>query len=201
MKLTYDPKRNIAYLQLGKKERRKVKTIPVCRSLKVDIDSQGRVSGIEFLDANKQVLEESRGELRVENVALRWNAKLELPGTQVTQGMIHSGILKAAAPSFEEREVLKKSISILCKHLNPSRIILFGSRAKGTARTSSDFDFALDQKRPAEAKEDHFRGELDGIRGLHRIDVVFLRSVDRDFREVVLTTGKTIYEKRIRSCV
>jgi uncharacterized protein YuzE len=54
MHLTYDPDFNIAYIRFRPK-RTKVTTVPVSDELNVDVDSDGRVYGIELLNANQQL--------------------------------------------------------------------------------------------------------------------------------------------------
>jgi uncharacterized protein YuzE len=54
MKLTFDPKFNIAYLQLRPK-RGKVRTIQVNDELNVDLAADGSIYGIELLNANQQL--------------------------------------------------------------------------------------------------------------------------------------------------
>ena len=43
-----------------------------------------------------------------------------------------------------EKQILRSALNILKESLNPSRVILFGTRGKDTAGISSDFDFAVD---------------------------------------------------------
>ena len=54
MKLTYDPKHNIAYLRIHQK-RSQVETIRVSDEMNVDISPNGTVYGIELLNANAQL--------------------------------------------------------------------------------------------------------------------------------------------------
>ena len=51
MKLTYDPKYNIAYIQLKRKSG-KVRTVQVSEELNVDLAADGSIYGIELLNAN-----------------------------------------------------------------------------------------------------------------------------------------------------
>jgi uncharacterized protein YuzE len=53
VKLTYDPRRNIAYLRLQEKGS-EVETIRVSEELNVDVAPDGTVYGIELLNANEQ---------------------------------------------------------------------------------------------------------------------------------------------------
>jgi len=54
MRLTYDPRHNIAYLRLREKTER-VETIRVSDELNVDVAPDGTVYGVEFLNANAQL--------------------------------------------------------------------------------------------------------------------------------------------------
>ena len=68
MKLTYDPKYNIAYLQIGKK-RGEVQTVHISESLNMDLSSDGSLYGIELLNANKQLFEKGEASFIFENKA------------------------------------------------------------------------------------------------------------------------------------
>jgi len=71
MKLTYDPRYNIAYLQLHEKtDQVQVETIRVSDELNVDIAPDGTVYGIELLNANVHLGAEDQGKLVVINEAL-----------------------------------------------------------------------------------------------------------------------------------
>lgn len=54
MRLTYDPKHNIAYLRLQEK-RGAVTTLKISDEMNVDIAPDGTVYGIELLNANEQL--------------------------------------------------------------------------------------------------------------------------------------------------
>ena len=66
MKLTYDPRYNIAYLRLHEKPA-SVETIHVSDELNVDLAPDGTVYGIELLNANDQLRGEDQGKLIVVN--------------------------------------------------------------------------------------------------------------------------------------
>ena len=68
MKLTYDPRYNIAYLRLQERTAQ-VETIRVSDELNVDIAPDGTVYGIELLNANAQLRAEDHGALVVVNEA------------------------------------------------------------------------------------------------------------------------------------
>jgi uncharacterized protein YuzE len=69
MKLTYDPRYNIAYLQLHEKTAQ-VETIHVSDELNVDMAPDGTVYGIELLNANEQLRGGDDAALVVVNEAL-----------------------------------------------------------------------------------------------------------------------------------
>ncbi|MGB7158404.1 MAG: DUF2283 domain-containing protein [Tepidisphaeraceae bacterium] len=77
MSLTFDPKYNIAYIQLRPK-RGKVRTVQVSEELNVDLAADGSVYGIELLNANEQL---ARGKaLIVENRATKTRRSMKLAG-------------------------------------------------------------------------------------------------------------------------
>jgi len=69
MRLTYDPRYNIAYLRFREKTG-EVGTLRLSDELNVDIAPDGRVYGIEMLNANEQIKGEDHGSLIVVNQAL-----------------------------------------------------------------------------------------------------------------------------------
>ena len=68
MRLTYDPRYNIAYLRLRDKAA-DVETIRLSDQINVDIAPDGKVYGIELLNANEQLSGEDNGTLVVVNEA------------------------------------------------------------------------------------------------------------------------------------
>ena len=76
MKLTYDPKHNIAYMRLHEK-RGQVETIRVSDELNVDLAPDGTVYGIELLNANAQLETEDDGNLVIINKVI--GRRQELP--------------------------------------------------------------------------------------------------------------------------
>lgn len=76
MKLTYDPRHNIAYLQLHEKTAQ-VNTLHLSDEINVDIAPDGTVYGIELLNANQQLRAEDNGNLVIVNEAL--DQRREIP--------------------------------------------------------------------------------------------------------------------------
>ncbi len=68
MKLTYDPRQNVAYLRFHKRAAQ-VETIRISDELHVDVAPDGTLYGIELLNANEQLRREDAGKLIVENEA------------------------------------------------------------------------------------------------------------------------------------
>jgi uncharacterized protein YuzE len=67
MKVSYDPKYNIAYISL-KKKKGKVRTITASDDVNLDIATDGTIYGIELLNANTQLsVRKKRISVKVEN--------------------------------------------------------------------------------------------------------------------------------------
>jgi len=94
-----------------------------------------------------------------------------------------------------EKSVLKAALKILREELRPRKILLFGSRAKGTQRKGSDFDLALDCPKPPGRKAERLEERISEKSGLFRIDLVYLPAATKDFRDIILSTGKVVYAK------
>jgi uncharacterized protein YuzE len=77
MRLTYDPRYNIAYVRFQEKQA-KVETIRISDELVVDKTPDGTVYGIELLNANEQLWREDTGRLLVINEATGERAELML---------------------------------------------------------------------------------------------------------------------------
>ncbi|NJO42580.1 MAG: DUF2283 domain-containing protein [Cyanobacteria bacterium CRU_2_1] len=77
MKLTYDPRYNIAYICLREKTEQ-VETIEVSPELNVDIAPDGTIYGIELLNANQQLGGASQTSLVVVNEALGESSEIQL---------------------------------------------------------------------------------------------------------------------------
>ncbi len=77
MKLTYDPRYNIAYLRLQEKTTQ-IETVRISEALNIDLAPDGTVYGIELLDANEQLRGKEAGKLVIENEATGAVAEIEL---------------------------------------------------------------------------------------------------------------------------
>ena len=73
------------------------------------------------------------------------------------------------------------------------RVILFGSRAKGTARPKSDIDLAVEGCADFAELERHLQ---DDLWSLLKVDVIDLDAPISDaLRHEIAATGKVLYEK------
>lgn len=62
MKVSYDPKYNIAYIRFRKKTSG-VRTIKISDEVNIDISHDGKIYGIELLNANEQLRVSDNGRL------------------------------------------------------------------------------------------------------------------------------------------
>ncbi|SNZ06223.1 Predicted nucleotidyltransferase [Persephonella hydrogeniphila] len=99
--------------------------------------------------------------------------------------------------TFSQNKVEKyiKRIVDELKKYNPRKIILFGSRAKGTYKKSSDIDIAVDIDLDFREKR-KIKERIDQISGLYTVDLIFLSEVTEDFKKRVLEEGVVLYEKK-----
>lgn len=77
MKLTYDPRYNIAYLRFHEKTA-EVETLRLSDELNVDIAPDSTVYGIEMLNANEQLRGEDNGNPVIVNEALAVHQEIPL---------------------------------------------------------------------------------------------------------------------------
>jgi uncharacterized protein YuzE len=78
MRLTYDPRYNIAYLRLHEKTEQ-VETIRVSDEMNVDIAPDGTIFGIELMNANEQLRREDNGKMIIINEAIGDRREIILP--------------------------------------------------------------------------------------------------------------------------
>lgn len=98
------------------------------------------------------------------------------------------------------QKVLKESVEILKRGLEPERIILFGSRAKGEERPYSDIDLAIEGAKSLSIRElRKLKEKLETISWPFFIDLVFLEKTEEEFKNWIYKTGKILYEKNRNS--
>ena len=77
MKLTYDPRYNIAYIQLREKQE-PVDSIKISEELIIDLAADGTVYGIELLNAKKQLQDKTSPHLLFINKATGEERQMEI---------------------------------------------------------------------------------------------------------------------------
>ena len=100
----------------------------------------------------------------------------------------------ASIDDTKTQELINTIINIVREHLHPKRIILFGSRATGKAQKYSDFDIAVEGVEMDIRKERLLKEYLDEKMGIYTVEVIDLDKVDEGFKQLVLKTGRVIYE-------
>ena len=79
------------------------------------------------------------------------------------------------------------------KALDLRRVYLFGSRARGDARTDSDIDLAFEHGSPPPVWADFVNAMQEGAPTLLDLDLVDLAQVSADLRTRILSEGKLLY--------
>lgn len=93
-------------------------------------------------------------------------------------------------------EKISKLKLFLAEKLNPSKIILFGSRAKNKNQKFSDIDICLvGANKPDHSSLRKIKEQIDEILGIYSYDLIFWEEIDEDFKRIINNTGKVIYDK------
>lgn len=95
-------------------------------------------------------------------------------------------------------EIIAQVVRIILKHAKPERIWLYGSRASGEAKESSDIDIAFDDKEYT--SEWQIKEDVEKIQTLIKIDIKNIAHAEERFRQRVLSTGRVLYSasKKLR---
>jgi predicted nucleotidyltransferase len=89
-----------------------------------------------------------------------------------------------------DRKLVDQILNVILKYTNPKKVIIFGSRARGDFKETSDIDIAID----SEEDIDFVREILDEeVETLLKFDVVNLRKVNENFKKRILEEGIVIY--------
>ncbi len=94
-----------------------------------------------------------------------------------------------------EQAICRNIVKIILDHLAPKKIILFGSRADGKGKEYSDFDIAVEGIEMNIREERLLKEALDRKLGIYTIDLINLDKVDKEFKTLVVSKGKVIYER------
>jgi predicted nucleotidyltransferase len=94
-----------------------------------------------------------------------------------------------------EEEVIGAIVSTITTYLQPKRILLFGSRARGKGKRYSDFDVALEGVAMTHRRERELKDALDVRLGIFSVDLINLDKVDPEFKALIKEGGRVIYEQ------
>jgi predicted nucleotidyltransferase len=86
--------------------------------------------------------------------------------------------------------LLKSIVEVIVRRVHPSRILLFGSRARGNYTSTSDIDIAVD------CGEDDFHVQVieEEIRTLLKLDILHLHKANKRLQEEIAAAGIVLYE-------
>ena len=103
--------------------------------------------------------------------------------------------MRSATAFNPDHEVLTDIVTLIRDFLHPRRIIIFGSRVSGRGREYSDFDIAVEGAEMNIRNERLLKDALDDKLGIITVDLINLDKVDSKFKQLVLQTGRVIYEQ------
>lgn len=101
----------------------------------------------------------------------------------------------SSAKSANDTELLEYVVSAACKILHASKVILFGSRARGDHHLRSDYDIAVVAPTVGRESWSEFRElVLEDAPTLHQIDLLLLdNSVSAELRDAIAKEGMIPY--------
>lgn len=87
----------------------------------------------------------------------------------------------------EYKDLILKAINY---HFENAKVILFGSRARGTNRPGSDIDLAIDIGMPIKLHDmSRARKTLENIPLALDIDIVDMHNIPNELKQIILTEG------------
>ena len=91
--------------------------------------------------------------------------------------------------------LVERVVSTILNHLNPKKIIIYGSRARGDFRQTSDIDIAVECD--GDNREIGVLNEIlnEDIPSLLKYEIINLKKVNKRLRDEVMREGIVIYEK------
>lgn len=95
-----------------------------------------------------------------------------------------------------EREILNKIIEIFKKYRQVRKACIFGSRARGDYRKSSDVDICIWLEEESESPIYKIQDELEEVNTILLFDIVEFNSIAKEsLKESIIKEGVIIYER------
>ena len=95
-------------------------------------------------------------------------------------------------------QTIAKIITIFAACPEIDKVILYGSRAKGNYRPSSDIDFTIVGDAVAQSQLLKIANELDDLLLPYKIDLSLMRQIeDKDVIEHIKRVGTVFYDKSV----
>jgi uncharacterized protein len=89
------------------------------------------------------------------------------------------------------QELIQNIIDVIVRQVHPSKILLYGSRARGHHTLTSDIDIAIDC-----GENDFLIQSIDEeVQTLLKLDIVNLRKASKQLQREILDDGILLYEK------
>jgi len=94
-------------------------------------------------------------------------------------------------------KVLNEIYQIEMQYKNISKVILFGSRARGDNTDKSDYDIAVFSNNLSVSEQFKFLNEIDNIDTLNKIDVIFIKEkhIGTELYQNIMKDGVVIMDK------
>lgn len=94
---------------------------------------------------------------------------------------------------FPQKNVETLIVEAIVQRIQPQRIFLFGSRARGDAAERADYDIAIDAENLTSTTLAQIRTDVEELSTLLAIDIVWMNRANAVLRERILNEGKILY--------